>query len=222
MLQPFMHVLNAQRIVLASGSPRRKQILENIGLKIEVIPSTFEENLDKTKYTPSDYVIQNASLKTQEVAERLSGSGTMPDLIVGADTVVSQGKEIFEKPRDKDDAVRILSQLSNCSHTVYTGVVLFVPSASSLMSKGSTALGGAYRCTSFVESTSVHMAHLPQDVIKAYIETGEPMDKAGAYGIQAIGGTLVEKITGDYFNVMGFPLPRFAQEMATLYAGVKD
>ncbi|GFR61504.1 Maf protein [Elysia marginata] len=221
MLQPFIHVLNAQRIVLASGSPRRKQILENIGLKIEVIPSTFEENLDKTKLSPADYVVQTATHKTEEVAKRLAAGGTLPDLIIGADTVVSQGQEIFEKPKDKDDAVRILSQLSNCSHTVYTGVVLFVPSTSLLMSKGSQVLGGTYRCTSFVDSTAVHMANLPQDVIKAYIETGEPMDKAGAYGIQAIGGTLVQKINGDYFNVMGFPLPRFAQEIASLY-GEKD
>ncbi|RUS92036.1 hypothetical protein EGW08_000249 [Elysia chlorotica] len=222
MLQPFMHILNAQRIVLASGSPRRKLILENIGLNIEVMPSTFEENLDKAKYTPPDYVVQTAMFKTQEVAERLSQSGMVPDLIIGADTVVSQGNEIFEKPRDKKDAVRILSQLSNCSHTVYTGVVLYVPSTSLLMSKGSTALNGAYRCTSFVESTSVHMAHLSQDVINAYIETGESMDKAGAYGIQAIGGTLVEKINGDYFNVMGFPLARFAKEIASLYEGVTN
>ena len=217
MLQPFMHILNAQRVVLASSSPRRKQILQNIGLKIEVIPSTFEENLDKAEFSPQDYVLQTAKMKTLEVAERLSASGTVPDLIIGADTVVSQGNEIFEKPKDKDDAVRILSQLSNCSHTVYTGVVLFVPSASPLMSEGSSVLDGTYRCTSFVENTSVHMAQLSQDVIQSYIETGEPMDKAEAYGIQAIGGTLVEKITGDYFNVMGFPLPRFAKVMASLY-----
>lgn len=217
MLQPLMHVLNAQRIVLASGSPRRKQILENIGLKVEAVPSTFEENLDKNKLSPFDYVVQTAIGKTQEVAERLFASGSTPDLIIGADTVVSQDQNIFEKPKDKEDAVRILSQLSNCSHTVYTGVVLFVPSTSSLLKKGSLALNGTYRCTSFVESTVVHMAHLPEDVIKAYIETGEPMDKAGAYGIQAKGGTLVKKIDGDYFNVMGFPLPRFAQEITCLY-----
>ncbi|GFN93708.1 N-acetylserotonin o-methyltransferase-like protein [Plakobranchus ocellatus] len=221
MLQPILQTLNAQRVVLASGSPRRKQILENIGLKVEVIPSTFEENLDKSKFSPQEYVVETAFLKTKEVAERLSAGSTLPDLIIGADTVVSKGNEIIEKPVDKDHAFQILSQLSNCSHTVYTGLVLFVPSHSPVMSQGSPTLEGTYRSTSFVDSTSVHMADLSEKVIKAYIETGESMDKAGAYGIQGVGGTLVEKINGDYFNVMGFPLPKFAKEIASLYADFK-
>ncbi|CAL1537896.1 unnamed protein product [Lymnaea stagnalis] len=218
MLQPFIHILNAQRNILASGSPRRKQILENVGLNIEVIPSTFEENLDKSKFTPEEYVLENARLKTLEVAGRLSGNQTIPDLIIGCDTVVFLGSQIIEKPRDKEDAVRILSKLSGKSHSVYSGLTLFVPAHSQVIKTGSPALESKYRFTGFVERTDVFMTELSQDVIESYIATGEPMDKAGAYGIQGIGGTLVEKIHGDNFNVMGFPLPRFAKEIAKIYS----
>ncbi|XP_005093407.1 probable bifunctional dTTP/UTP pyrophosphatase/methyltransferase protein [Aplysia californica] len=220
MLQPFIHVLNAQRNILASSSPRRKLILENVGLKFEVISSTFEENLDKTKYQPQDYVLETARCKTEEVAKRLASTQPLPDLIIGADTVVSQGSEIFEKPKDKQDAVRILSQLSGNVHTVFTGVILFVPAKSEVLKSGEPALNGQFRYTSFVDSTEVFMSQFDKNVIEAYIETGEPLDKAGAYGIQAIGGTLVEKINGDNFNVMGFPLPRFSRELSTIYKEV--
>merc|ERR1712154_517011 len=100
-----MYILNAQKNVLASSSPRRKLILENIGLKFDVVPSTFEENLDKSKYQPHEYVVETARHKTAEVAARLALTEPLPDLIIGADTVVSQGKEIFEKPKDRQDAV---------------------------------------------------------------------------------------------------------------------
>uniref|UniRef100_A0A0B6Z6B4 Uncharacterized protein n=1 Tax=Arion vulgaris TaxID=1028688 RepID=A0A0B6Z6B4_9EUPU len=217
MLQPIIHVLNAQKIILASSSPRRKQLLENIGLKFDVLSSTFEENLDKSKYTPSEYVLETARLKTQEVAEKLRVSGSLPDLLIGADTVVSQDNEIFEKPRDKSDAVRILSCLNGKSHTVFTGVVIFVPAHSKVLPMGTTALNASYRYTGFVESTDVYMQEMSPEIIHSYIETGEPMDKAGAYGIQVIGGTLVEKIHGDFFNVMGFPVPRFSKELLAIY-----
>ncbi|CAG5133401.1 unnamed protein product [Candidula unifasciata] len=217
MLQPIIHILSAQRNILASSSPRRKQILENIGLKFEVLSSSFEENLDKSQYTPSEYVLETARLKTQEVADKFKVNGLLPDLLIGADTVVAQDNHIIEKPQDKDDAVRILSLLSGRSHTVFTGVVIFVPAHSTVLPRGTKVLDGSYRCTGFVESTDVFMQQMSQEVIHSYIETGEPMDKAGAYGIQAIGGTLVEKIHGDFFNVMGFPLPRFAKELDSIY-----
>ncbi|BFZ15008.1 hypothetical protein BsWGS_18047 [Bradybaena similaris] len=217
MLQPIIHVLNAQRNILASSSPRRKQILENIGLKFEVLSSSFEENLEKSAHTPSEYVLETARLKTQEVAQRLKVNGPLPDLLIGADTVVAQDNQIIEKPQDKDDAVRILSQLNGRSHIVYTGVVLFVPAHSKVLPLGTKALDDSYRYTGFVERTDVYMQQMNQEVIQSYVETGEPMDKAGAYGIQAIGGTLVEKIHGDFFNVMGFPLPRFAKELEAIY-----
>ncbi|XP_059153131.1 probable bifunctional dTTP/UTP pyrophosphatase/methyltransferase protein [Physella acuta] len=218
MLQPLIHILNSQRNILASGSPRRKQILlENVGLKFEVIASTFEENLDKSKYTPQEYVLENAKLKTLEVAERLGTNEPLPDLIIGCDTVVYQDNQIIEKPRDKDDAFRILSQLSGKTHSVYSGLTLFFPEHSAVLKSGTPVLNSKYRYTGFVEKTDVYFAQLSKEVIEGYIATGEPMDKAGGYGIQALGGTFVEKIHGDNFNVMGFPLPRFAKELSNIY-----
>ncbi|XP_013081981.2 probable bifunctional dTTP/UTP pyrophosphatase/methyltransferase protein isoform X2 [Biomphalaria glabrata] len=218
MLQPFLYILNAQRNILASGSPRRKEILENVGLKFEVIPSTFEENLDKSQFTPQEYVVETAKLKTSEVAERLSQTGPLPDLIIGCDTVVYQNNQIIEKPRDKADAVRILTKLSGRSHSVFSGLTLFVPASSDVLKDGCPVVDSKFRCASFVEQTEVFMCEMSSEVIDAYIATGEPMDKAGGYGIQALGGTLVNKIHGDNFNVMGFPLPRFAREMSRIYS----
>ncbi|KAK7496533.1 hypothetical protein BaRGS_00012185 [Batillaria attramentaria] len=221
MLQPIMHVLNAQRIILASGSPRRKHILENVGLKFEVIPSTFEEKLDKSKFpSPVEYVLETASQKTLQVAEMLkTKSSLVPDLVIGADTVVSMDGKIFEKPKDKDDAFQMLSGFSGGSHTVYTGVVLITPS--NVFQTGAGESVNSMRIHKFHEATDVSMATLTPEIVRAYIETGEPMDKAGGYGIQAIGGTLVEKVNGDFFNVMGFPLCRFAQELLNLYSQKK-
>ncbi|KAK6172583.1 hypothetical protein SNE40_016210 [Patella caerulea] len=216
MLQPILHVLNTQRIVLASGSPRRKQILGNIGLKFEVIPSTFEENLDKSQFShPSEYVKETARLKTLEVAKRLKNDERVPDLIVGADTVVAMDKNIYEKPKDKEDAKRMLRGFSGRSHTVHTGVVLVSPLTSNIIKSGCVCDG--FRVNIFHEATDVIMTDMSEEIISSYIETGEPMDKAGGYGIQAIGGTLVTGIKGDYFNVMGFPLHNFSKQLYNLY-----
>lgn len=215
-----MHVLNAQRIVLASGSPRRKQILENVGLKFEVIPSTFEETLDKSKFpNPVDYVLETATHKTLQVAKtvKTTKSTSIPNLVIGADTIVSMNGKIYEKPRDKEDAFQMLSGFSGKNHVVYTGVVLITPASSCFKGAGDCIDG--MRIHKFHEETEVTMAQLTPEIIGAYIETGEPMDKAGGYGIQAIGGTLVEKVHGDFFNVMGFPLCRFSQELLKLYSG---
>ncbi|KAK7097031.1 probable bifunctional dTTP/UTP pyrophosphatase/methyltransferase protein [Littorina saxatilis] len=214
MLQPIMHVLSRQRIVLASGSPRRKQILENVGLQFEVIPSTFEETLDKSTFSnPAEYVLETARHKTLQVAEQLSQEKPPPDLVIGADTVVSMDGRIFEKPKDFQDAFNMLSGFSGKSHTVFTGVVLVTPEKKSENTDGVQEM----KVHQFHEATEVFMAPLTPEIVKSYIETGEPMDKAGGYGIQAQGGSLVEKVHGDYFNVMGFPLCRFAKELLSLH-----
>lgn len=209
-----MHILNSQRIVLASGSPRRKQILENVGITVEVIPSTFEEKLDKGNFQgPAQYVMETALQKTLQVVQATDKDKHPPDLTIGADTVVTMDNKIFEKPRDKEDAFQMLSSFSGRSHTVYTGVVLVTNSRNVWSGDGINH----HKIHQFYESTEVFMAPVTSEIIKAYIETGEPMDKAGGYGIQALGGTLVEKVHGDFFNVMGFPLSRFAQELLRLY-----
>lgn len=203
-----MHKLSSQRIVLASGSPRRKLILSNIGLNVEVIPSSCEENLDKSQFEfPYLYARATAKMKILEVADKLSQeNNTFPDLIIGADTVVALDQKIYEKPKDKEHAFRTLSELSGKTHYVHTGVVLLRPNKNN---QGDDP----YNMDTFHVTTEVKFASLNPDIIRSYIETGEPMDKAGGYGIQAAGGTLVEGINGDYFNVMGFPLHQFAKRL---------
>ncbi|KAL5011886.1 hypothetical protein ScPMuIL_010437 [Solemya velum] len=216
MLQPLMNVLKTKRIILASGSPRRKQILTNIGLKFEIESSSFEENLDKSLFPePPQYAVENAFQKTMEVARRLSSDPNPPDLLIGADTIVTMDGVIYEKPRDEEDAFNMLSRFSGRQHTVYTGLVLATPESN----PGPN--GDKFRVSKFYESTDVIMAQMTPELIRQYIATGEPMDKAGGYGIQGLGGTLVAGIKGDYFNVMGFPLHRFAKELVQIYESKK-
>lgn len=264
MLEPIRHILSQQRIILASGSPRRFEILKMIGLKFEVQTSNFEENLDKHSFShPCEYVKENAKQKAIEVWNRISSSGSepaaqrgnnncCPDLVIGADTVVTLYDEIMEKPKDEEDAYEMLKKLSGLKHTVFTGVALVTktkqspqlqkqassqpPSLeyqdSNLPASGAQSLQHPashqlsrhnsidtkdYLVTTFHESTDVTMAELNDDIIKGYIATGEPFDKAGAYAIQCNGATLVEQIKGDYYNVVGMPLHRLCRELYILH-----
>ncbi|CAG2167987.1 unnamed protein product [Oppiella nova] len=212
MLEPIRHILQRQRLVLASASERRKQILSSIGLEFESISSNFAENLPKESFShPIEYVKENAKQKAIDVWKQLSGSsGHRPDLVIGCDTVVTLDDTIFEKPKDQEDAQHILSRLSANKHVVYTGVALVTHSTTQSSGTSAQASSSAadandspedYVVTTFHEATDVFMTELSEHVIKAYVATGEPMDKAGAYGIQGIGATLVESIRGDYFNV---------------------
>lgn len=219
MLQPIINTLNCKRIVLASGSPRRKQILQNIGLKFEVLKSTFEENFDKASFnSPVDYVKETAKQKTIEVALKLVNDQNPPDLVIGTDTIVTQDNVIFEKPKDKNHACEMLKIFSGKVHTVWTAVVLITP-VNSPVFKGKTLCkeDGRFNITEFQESTDVMMMNLTPEIITAYVDTGESMDKAGGYGIQAIGGTMIEGIHGDYFNVMGFPLHKFCCHVSQIF-----
>ncbi|KAH3835322.1 probable bifunctional dTTP/UTP pyrophosphatase/methyltransferase protein [Dreissena polymorpha] len=209
MLQPILNSLNSKCIVLASTSPRRKLLLENIGLKFKVIPSKFEENLSKESFcSPLDYVAETAKQKTLDVVHRLYSSEVPPpDLIIGADTIVTLGNEIFEKPNSREHAVEVLTRLSGSSHEVITSVVLVTQSPAE----------PKYSIVQFHSQTEVVMGDLSQRVIEAYVDTGEPMDKAGGYGIQDLGSTLIQRVNGDYFNVIGFPLHLFAKEVLRLF-----
>ncbi|ETV66622.1 septum formation protein Maf, variant [Aphanomyces astaci] len=130
MLPPALQRLHAWRVVLASQSPRRLELLTNLGLHFDVVPSTFEENLDKRQFpTPEHYVIENAKQKALEVLQRLTAQGTTVDLVIGCDTVVSHEGRILEKPKDEEDAFSMLTSLSNAKHDVFSGVALcFSPS----------------------------------------------------------------------------------------------
>lgn len=189
--------LSTKRVVLASQSPRRREILELLGVRgLVVTPSRFDEDsLRKLHFdSVAEYVKTSARRKAEEVAER-----EKYDLIIAADTVVVVDGRVLEKPRSEGEAIEYLRMLSARSHQVLTGVAM-------------RTAGGAV--TNFVESTHVHFAPLSDDLIAAYVATREPMDKAGAYGIQGMGGSFVTKLNGCYFNVMGLPMHRVAAEIA--------
>ena len=164
-------------------------------------------NIQKANGKPFDYTIDTAALKSgqvwDEVAAEFGSSSSL--LVVSCDTVVTQHGIIYEKPRDKEDAFRMLSSFSGGQHQVYSGVKLVWRPEQ-----------GEKREVSFYEGTQVDFAAVSASVIRGYIETGEPMDKAGGYGIQGVGASLVRGIQGDYFNVMGFPVHRFAEQLTKL------
>ncbi|XP_075214137.1 dTTP/UTP pyrophosphatase [Lycorma delicatula] len=207
MLQPVRHILDEVKIILASSSPRRSEILHSLGLKFDVIPSKYEENLNPKDFSDyGDFVMKTAYNKVIEVAERVPDNNSLSTVIIGSDTVVSFNGKIYGKPKDKGEAFTFLNELSGKVHTVYTGVVIKSP----------------FEVTQFYTSTDVKMAHLEKDVIEAYIETKEPLDKAGAYGIQGIGGSLIEKVNGDYFTVMGLPVHETCKHLVEVCKRLKQ
>ncbi|CAD0195862.1 unnamed protein product [Chrysodeixis includens] len=202
MLHPIKHILKEKLIILASGSPRRKELIENIGLKVELCPSLFEEDLDPKNFNGfSEFVEETALQKVLEVENRLKSSGRSPDVIIGADTMVTLDKEMFGKPTSEEEAFQMLSRLSGRGHTVYTGVVI----------------KAVDKVIKFTEKTDVVFGKLDEQQIRGYIATGEPMDKAGGYGIQGVGGTFVERVDGDYFTVVGLPLYRLCSVIYDMY-----
>ncbi|KAH7484304.1 hypothetical protein PRIC2_003408 [Phytophthora ramorum] len=209
MLSALSNYLRSRRVILASQSPRRLELLRDCGLTFEVIPSTFEENLPKDRFpTPDLYVIENAKQKALEVLRRVSnnkGPDTkLPTVVIGCDTVVVQDGVILEKPKDEDDAFNMLTRLSDRPHEVFSGVALF------------TAERGIDNPHLFFEKTSLVFGSLEPDDIRAYIATGEPMDKAGAYGLQGCARCFVKEVHGCSNNVIGFPVQRFCQELKAL------
>ncbi len=174
------------RVVLASASPRRRELLRLIGIAHEVRPPNIDESM-RAREAPRRHAERLAREKASAVALR------DPELItIGADTVVVINRKVLGKPADAADASRMLGMLSGREHTVITAV----------------AVSRGRKLRSAIEEVRVKFRRLHDDEIEAYIATGEPMDKAGAYGIQGFGATIVERIEGDYFAVMGLPLGR--------------
>ena len=180
-----------KHIILASASPRRKEILELADLKFDVMPSDAQEITTKT--APNEVVMELASIKAKDIYKK----SEKQSMIVGADTVVAYQGQILGKPTDKADAKRMLTMLSGQTHEVYTGVCV--------IEDGKTK--------TFYEETKVTFYEISEDEIERYIETGEPMDKAGSYGIQGKAAVFIKGIEGDYYNVVGFPIARFLQEI---------
>ncbi|MEW5307407.1 MAG: hypothetical protein WDW38_008786 [Sanguina aurantia] len=219
MIIQFLPQLIQKKFVLASASPRRRELLTNIGVKFEVIPSSFDELLPHKDYPrAADYATATALQKALEVA-KTHGSGTPShpsrpvDIVIGADTVVEHGGLILEKPADAADALSMLRRLSGGQHHVHTGVAVVLPQAIDPVT-GVPPYVRTFSCT-----TAVQFDTLSDEAIHAYIATGEPFGKAGSYGIQGPAGAFVKGIDGCYFNVMGFPLHEFTSQLASLIAG---
>jgi septum formation protein len=180
--------------ILASASPRRRELLAELIDTFEIIPSLADENVEGD-FTPEALVKVLAELKAKEVALRPENAGK---IVIGSDTVVAFDGEVLGKPKDEADAFRMLKMLSGKKHAVYTGVCF------------ARKQGEDFYKETRAEKTDVYFVELSDDWIRGYIAGGSPMDKAGAYGIQD--GGLVEKIEGSYTNVVGFPL-ELVQEM---------
>lgn len=190
----------APRIVLASASPRRLELLRSLQFEIEVIPSNYDEP-EHPQLAPRDLAILHARHKCDDVRKTLRAAQN-DALIIAADTVVDVDGIAYNKPADARDAQRMLRDLSGRTHIVHTAFALAVSNREQLVE----------HC----ESTFVTFFPLDDDEIAAYVATGEPMDKAGAYGIQGYGATLVERVEGDFYTVMGFPLARFVRSLHRL------
>jgi len=185
--------------ILASASPRRRELLALAGIPFEVRASHVEERIDPA-WSAAEAARNLAAQKAADVAAGFPGA-----CVIGADTVVEIAGRLLGKPLDAADAARMLRLLSGREHRVVTGVCL--------------RLGQAERA--FAQETLVRFYPLSEAEIEAYVRTGEPMDKAGAYGIQGRGALLVEGVTGDYFNVVGLPVARLARELHAFVKGCR-
>lgn len=190
-----------EKIVLASASPRRKELLERAGVKFEVLPSKGEENIQGD--SPEEVVELLSRSKAFSVGQELLGQKDV-SLVIGADTIVSFQNQILGKPADQQEAFETLKLLAGNSHQVYTGVTILIRD------------GENWKAHTFSERTDVEFYPVSEEEILDYIKTGEPMDKAGSYGIQGSFGIYVKGITGDYNNVVGLPLGRLFYQMKKL------
>lgn len=185
------------KVILASGSPRRKEIMDIMGIKYEVISSDVKEEVRETE--PAAMVKALAILKSNAVADIIYKEKQKDQeyIIIGADTMVFYEENALGKPKDVEDAVRMISMLSGDTHEVYTGVGIVILHNDGAREELSTAV-----------STKVSVQDMTMDQIREYVATGEPMDKAGAYAIQGQFGIYIKEIQGDYYNVVGFPIAK--------------
>lgn len=185
-----------ERILLASASPRRLELLQSLGFAVRVEPSRYDEPEDPAA-APLELAIRHAAAKARDVRDRF------PDeVIVAADTVVDVDGRALGKPRDAAQAHQMLRTLSGREHQVHTAYAIALPGRANLFEDHAT--------------TRVRFYPLDDDEITAYVASGEPMDKAGAYGIQGRAASLVASIDGDFYTVMGFPLARFVRALGQL------
>ncbi len=195
-----------KRLVLGSASPRRADLMRQLELPCEIIPSPEQEPIPGTS-VPADYAIESACAKADAVMNLLVARGRADDaIVIGADTIVCLDGAILGKPKDATDAAAMLERLAGQVHTVYTGLALRY---------GETLLQEAV-------CTQVSMRTFTSDDITVYVQSGEPLDKAGAYGIQGLGARYIEHIEGCYYNVVGLPLARLCTLLGTAGYNAND
>lgn len=187
-----MVFISKRPIILASGSPRRQELLRNLGIPFDTMPSNVEEVVELVDKDFADYVQKLAVKKAVAVSEMRSDA-----FIIAADTIVVFDDEVYPKPSSKEQAESFLRKFSGCTHSVFTGV--------SILGNGLSKV--------FSVETKVTFRELDDQLIRAYVDSGDPMDKAGGYGIQTAGALLVEKIDGDYLNVVGLPLSKLVETL---------
>lgn len=185
-------------IILASGSPRRYELLKQIGLDFKVITSEADEGYDKD-WSPADIVMELSLRKAESVF--MHNTPEKDTVVIGSDTIVVHKGRILGKPADKEEAFNMLADLSGDIHQVYTGVTLYYFKDNRIFIE------------SFADKADVHFRKLSEKEIKKYVDSGEPMDKAGAYGIQGKGAILVEKIEGDFYTIVGLPVVRVYESL---------
>lgn len=199
-----------KRIVLASASPRRRELLSQIGVEFEVKPADGEEQIISTE--PSKVVEELSGQKAMFTAKALEKeNGHVPEgcIVLGADTIVSYEGRILGKPSDKEDAIQMLSMLQGNTHQVYTGVTVLKEKQ------------GSWKFHTFFECTDVIFYPVTREEIVEYVNSGDPMDKAGSYGIQGAWGAYVKGIRGDYNNVVGLPVARLIYETKKIGINLK-
>ncbi len=180
-------------IILASASPRRSELMKQAGLDFRVSVCGTDESYDEG-LSPEDIVTQLSLRKADAVFDKEMPEGD--SVVVAADTIVVLDDEILGKPKDRADAVRMLRELSGRMHRVYTGTTLYY------------YVGGKVSVESFAECAEVYFRELDDDIINEYVDSWEPMDKAGAYGIQGKGAVLIDRICGDYYTIVGLPIAK--------------
>jgi septum formation protein len=191
--EPQMPASPPSRLVLASQSPRRQELLSGLGLKFECLPSDIDEKTDLTE--PQEVVVELAYAKAKAVADLLNGQKQEPGacLILGADTIVVLGREIMGKPSSREDAYQMLMRMSGRCHKVFTGVALLNATDGTVVKD--------------YAQSDVYFRSLDPTEVRSYVKTDEPMDKAGAYALQGTASCFVEKIQGCYTNIIGLPVP---------------
>ena len=196
-------MLDGVKVILASASPRRTELLAQAGIAHEIIKSTCEETI--TTNVPEELVMDLSAQKAEDVFLRYLSSYKEEDfLIIGSDTVVAADGKILGKPRDDEDAFAMISRLQNNQHQVYTGVTVY------------SYLHGVQKRTTFYECSHVNVYPMTTEEIENYLAKGEHRDKAGAYGIQGAFAIYIRGIEGDYNNIVGLPIARLYQELKCL------